>query len=58
MGLGFPEKYAGFAVSLEEGVAAGIDERLLAEEPEKIVRGKISIREFFEKNKATWAKEK
>jgi len=55
-GVGLPEQYAAFLVALEEEIAVGSEEKLIAEESDKIVKGKITIREFFEKNKAIWAK--
>ena len=53
---GLPEKFAAFMVAIQEDVAAGLEEKLIAEESSKIVKGKTTIKEFFEKNKATWAK--
>ena len=55
-GAGLPEQYANFLVALEEDAATGSEERMVAEESDKIVKGKMTIREFFEKNKAIWAK--
>jgi hypothetical protein len=41
---------------LQEGLAGGSEERLVSEQGDKIVKGKVTIKEFFEKNKATWSK--
>lgn len=53
---GIPAEHAGYLILLEEGIGGGSEERLIAEHGEKVVKGKVTFREFFEKNKAAWTK--
>lgn len=53
---GFPESGARYLANLEEGIAGGFEERLVADEGDKVWKSKVSIREFFEKNKEAWIK--
>lgn len=52
---GLPVQFSEHLISMEEAIAKGSEERLISEE-DKIVKGKITMKEFVEKNKAAWAK--
>jgi len=53
---GLPRVHAEFLANVEGDLGKGSEEKLIAASTDNIIKGTTTIREFFEKNKATWSK--
>lgn len=54
--VGVEEKTAGYLVDMEVDISNGAEQKLIDANEGNVVRGKTTLKEFFEKNKAVWSK--